>query len=643
MKKKLSLILVLMLVLKSGFSMADDISPWAFQSLEESRELDMLPKSLDGKFKRAITRKEFSEMSVKCAEAVFGKDKIQIAADLKLDISYNPFTDTDDENIIFAYSFGIVNGRGNGIFDPNSEINRQEAAKMLSSLSKKFKVYKKEAKKTFQDSAKISNWAKDSINFTFHSGIMRGISDGEFSPLSKYTIEQAIVTFQRLRNYSKISLVKNGEWNGKNLEIEEQFDSKSKNKKAEKEKKASSKKNTKKQAPAKASPPPRATSSPSSSPSSAPSSSFGEKRKEERIFVDRPSQEFTMRNDNKKDNKASETENQKEEQKENPKEETKPKENEKNQNQENIVLSKEEMYELDYKRPNVSTRAAIDFALKDIEQKLLNNINKKRADLNLAPLRINFELNELARQRVGEIVKYFSHNRPDGSTAAEYIYSYDFFEEDSNKGVKDPDLFINYLTNSDHKSNALSEKAEEIGISFLELDNSESNFYWTILYYKKDKNDNSNKSILIRPDFKDHNRKLYSELSDEEFLNVNRHRILALTNQERQSKNLPKLKYRIDIQDYVDLRAREISEKWSHDRPDGTKFNSGLASYNFSYAGENIAAGYQGAEKVVEGWINSRGHYENLMHPKFSHLTVGIYRDKKTKHIRHFVQIFTRE
>jgi len=45
----------------------------------------------------------------------------------------------------------------------------------------------------------------------------------------------------------------------------------------------------------------------------------------------------------------------------------------------------------------------------------------------------------------------------------------------------------------------------------------------------------------------------------------------------------------------------------------------------FLVAGENIAADYIDAIEVMEGWLNSKSHRENLLNDEFTHLGVGVY------------------
>lgn len=55
-----------------------------------------------------------------------------------------------------------------------------------------------------------------------------------------------------------------------------------------------------------------------------------------------------------------------------------------------------------------------------------------------------------------------------------------------------------------------------------------------------------------------------------------------------------------------------------------------LAGYSGQRVGENIAAGLDTANKVVDGWLASPGHCANLMNPQFSELGAGYANDPKS-------------
>ena len=50
-----------------------------------------------------------------------------------------------------------------------------------------------------------------------------------------------------------------------------------------------------------------------------------------------------------------------------------------------------------------------------------------------------------------------------------------------------------------------------------------------------------------------------------------------------------------------------------------------LAGYQSPSVGENIAAGYMTAQEVVDGWMNSPGHRENILNPNYTEIGVGYY------------------
>ena len=87
------------------------------------------------------------------------------------------------------------------------------------------------------------------------------------------------------------------------------------------------------------------------------------------------------------------------------------------------------------------------------------------------------------------------------------------------------------------------------------------------------------------------------------------------------------LKYNKALQDSAMLRAKEISVKFSHTRPNGTDSSTvGKDVGAAGISGENIAMGYDSPEDVVEGWMNSSGHKATMMMNNFCYMGVGFYK-----------------
>ena len=74
------------------------------------------------------------------------------------------------------------------------------------------------------------------------------------------------------------------------------------------------------------------------------------------------------------------------------------------------------------------------------------------------------------------------------------------------------------------------------------------------------------------------------------------------------------------------LRAKEISIKFSHIRPNGEKGNTVAGEFDFGCTeGENIG-GATTPEALVEAWMKSDGHRWALLNHSSTHLGVGAHK-----------------
>ncbi|MGY4691223.1 CAP domain-containing protein [Salibacterium sp. K-3] len=103
--------------------------------------------------------------------------------------------------------------------------------------------------------------------------------------------------------------------------------------------------------------------------------------------------------------------------------------------------------------------------------------------------------------------------------------------------------------------------------------------------------------------------------------------VIELTNQEREAAGLEPLQPYSELSDVARDKSEDMRDAgyFSHNSPNyGSPFDM-MDSYGIDYrgAGENIAAGQRTPEQVVEGWMNSEGHRENIMNEDFTHIGVG--------------------
>ena len=111
--------------------------------------------------------------------------------------------------------------------------------------------------------------------------------------------------------------------------------------------------------------------------------------------------------------------------------------------------------------------------------------------------------------------------------------------------------------------------------------------------------------------------------------------LLVLVNAARRGAGLPELKWSASLEESAVIRAGEISEVFSHDRPDGRS----CFTVNPLCRGENIAAGQKTPEEVFDSWMNSAGHRGNILNPGFSIMGVGfVYADDDYRY--YWAQLF---
>ncbi|MBQ7972868.1 MAG: SH3 domain-containing protein [Lachnospiraceae bacterium] len=103
--------------------------------------------------------------------------------------------------------------------------------------------------------------------------------------------------------------------------------------------------------------------------------------------------------------------------------------------------------------------------------------------------------------------------------------------------------------------------------------------------------------------------------------------VLELMNAYRRENGLEPLVLSEETDYAAEIRAMEIAEVFSHTRPDGTTCFTVLSEADITYrtAAENIASGYVTPESVMNGWMNSEGHKQNILNPAFTHVGIGIY------------------
>lgn len=109
--------------------------------------------------------------------------------------------------------------------------------------------------------------------------------------------------------------------------------------------------------------------------------------------------------------------------------------------------------------------------------------------------------------------------------------------------------------------------------------------------------------------------------------------ILCLHNGERAEHGLPELEYEARLETAAQRHAEDMVERqfFAHETPEGLgpadrALNAGYPTKQYS-SGENLAWG-TGLEaspvEIVDGWMHSPGHRENILRNAFTQMGVGV-------------------
>lgn len=101
---------------------------------------------------------------------------------------------------------------------------------------------------------------------------------------------------------------------------------------------------------------------------------------------------------------------------------------------------------------------------------------------------------------------------------------------------------------------------------------------------------------------------------------------LDIVNQERIALGLNELKMDSDLLEAAMLRAAELTVVYSHTRPSDRSFYTVLDDMGITryYTGENAAMARSSATTVMNSWMNSTGHKNNILNTNYQRMGIGV-------------------
>jgi|GEM_PF-1245585 len=104
--------------------------------------------------------------------------------------------------------------------------------------------------------------------------------------------------------------------------------------------------------------------------------------------------------------------------------------------------------------------------------------------------------------------------------------------------------------------------------------------------------------------------------------------VISLHNQERSKVGLGALTFNSILANSAKAKGEAMlaSDCWSHYCPNGKSPWDFFADagYSYSFAGENLAEGFSDVEALMQAWMNSQTHRENILKADFTEIGVAI-------------------
>ncbi len=104
--------------------------------------------------------------------------------------------------------------------------------------------------------------------------------------------------------------------------------------------------------------------------------------------------------------------------------------------------------------------------------------------------------------------------------------------------------------------------------------------------------------------------------------------VFTLVNQERAKVGCPALTVDSRLATAARGHSQDMATRgfFDHTNPDGVTAAQRVknAGYNWSYVGENIAAGQRTAADVMDSWMKSQGHRDNILNCNYKNIGVGV-------------------
>ena len=115
---------------------------------------------------------------------------------------------------------------------------------------------------------------------------------------------------------------------------------------------------------------------------------------------------------------------------------------------------------------------------------------------------------------------------------------------------------------------------------------------------------------------------------------ITRSSVIEEMNVRRVAFGLPALREDSRLDEAADDRVNDMEDQgyWAHISPDGREPFVWMRphGYEYHFAGENLATGFDTTEVLVDAWMESKGHRDNILSPNYRDCGVSVIEGSTT-------------
>ena len=190
-------------VLKNPLIIPTSESPsdWAIEEINAAIEAGLVPEHIQKNYTQPVSRGNVAQMYINFIEKYSGQSIDEFLVQKGVSINADAFTDTNDKAVLAANALGIIEGVGNGKFEPEGTFTRAHVAAILNRIASVLGIDTAGYTHSFTDV--VGHWVDAELGWPVHVGIIKGVGGNRFEPDTYLTTEQVIAaTYRAFRVYT---------------------------------------------------------------------------------------------------------------------------------------------------------------------------------------------------------------------------------------------------------------------------------------------------------------------------------------------------------------------------------------------------------------------------------------------------------